>query len=372
MRTATSTPNRKLGDSGIVDCPQIEEAKPCIYMEGPSFAQSPKCPGCWASRLWKIRNANWRETGKLTPEGGFIRLGNWKEILPEEWESFKAGRGLRSDGTLWEQPSLSTRPYFLITRGLLSEDFYRRVAADPYCLNIQVSTDINRRSGSSLEQIPGDDRLRFFLDIPKVIFRFKTLAGHSKLGPDVFMANVEKFVELADRLSIPSHRILETPLRLGDHSYQTTTPLEGIGWDPRRFMRCNSKCDDCPGKDGAGENRILACGATARMLDILAKKGNILPRRVEKVPKDRIPWTALVTRALNEQGGEAELSVLYAVMKRLEPKVLRNPLWDVKVRQVVQRIATRTGPGTWKLGREAASALPTLPMADVGVEAGQA
>lgn len=58
--------------------------------------------------------------------------------------------------------------------------------------------------------------------------------------------------------------------------------------------------------------------------------------------------TAAVTRAALEQlGGSATLAQLYREVEGSQPT--SNRFWQAKVRQQVQRLATRVGPATWAL-----------------------
>lgn len=70
-------------------------------------------------------------------------------------------------------------------------------------------------------------------------------------------------------------------------------------------------------------------------------------------------WAAVVRAGLEALGGRAHLQQLYREIEGHRPT--DNAFWHAKVRQVVQRIATRVGEGEWQLsetndleGREAA------------------
>lgn len=65
-------------------------------------------------------------------------------------------------------------------------------------------------------------------------------------------------------------------------------------------------------------------------------------------------WAAVVRAALEMLGGSATLEQLYAQIEGDRPT--SNAFWKAKVRQTVQRIAVRTGPGRWALHQELACA----------------
>lgn len=58
-------------------------------------------------------------------------------------------------------------------------------------------------------------------------------------------------------------------------------------------------------------------------------------------------WAAVTRAALEALGGRAKLADLYREIEGARPTP--NPFWHAKVRQVVQRIATRVGEATWQL-----------------------
>jgi len=209
--------NRKMLGTPIVMCPEIERADPCVYF-GKGF-----CPNCYAENLWPLRKKSWKGRSE-TPAGGLIRLGTWREILPEDYERFK---------------SLFPRRYFfLITRGLLPMYFYEKVNSDSFCVNLQVSVDIINN-----KIIPPEEKLLEFTKLSKILYRFKTLSS-----------NVEAFISLPQKLSIPYRRVLETPLRLpyGQRLY-CHTPMSTY-LSKNLFFRCNTKCVDCQ-----KENGLLVC-----------------------------------------------------------------------------------------------------------------
>lgn len=212
-----SAQNRKMVGTPIVMCLEVERADPCIYFG------AGMCLNCYAEHLWPLRKMSWRGKNK-TPQTGLIRLGTWREITPGDFADFKS--------------AFPSRLFFLITRGLLPTEFYRSVASDAACVNLQVSVDV-----ADGKFIPPVERLAELARLPKVMFRFKTLDS-----------NVAAFVAMAGQLNIPRWRILETPLRLpnGHKLYDPTPlskclPLDG-------FFRCNTKCADC-----AKENGVLVC-----------------------------------------------------------------------------------------------------------------
>ncbi len=339
--------NKKLEDSGIVWCPEIEGAKPCVEMVGPQFTQTPKCPGCFAASLGRIRRSRW-SNHQATSRRGLIRLGTWREILPADYDAFCLGRGTRDDGSHWIRPDFPNRAHFVITRGLQPWSLYEAMQKNFRCLTIQVSVDI-LVTPEGVQQYPGDDRLSQFLALDKSLFRLKTLAAPGMDRGTTFQPNVDHFQALIQRLGIPSMRILETPLRLGgNRQYSTATPLEDAGWDPKSFLRCNSVCGDCPGRDGEGENRVLVCGANARLIQILQEQGNITPRRIQPSPRKDIAWTAVTIRAWLELGGTAQLQDLYAAALRLEPALAQRAHHQAKIRAVVQKYGVREGRGRWR------------------------
>lgn len=61
----------------------------------------------------------------------------------------------------------------------------------------------------------------------------------------------------------------------------------------------------------------------------------------------RSVWAAVTVAALEALGGEASLADLYREIDGAQPTP--NPFWREKVRQQVQRVATRTGAGVWRL-----------------------
>lgn len=58
-------------------------------------------------------------------------------------------------------------------------------------------------------------------------------------------------------------------------------------------------------------------------------------------------WRSVVEEAIRALGGEATLDQLYQQIEGCRPTT--NPWWRPKCRQIVQRIAVRTGPGRWRL-----------------------
>ena len=344
--------NHKLVRSAIVSCPEIEAALPCVH-----FNQG-LCPGCFAEALWPVRRANWSGRQR-TPARGLIRLGTWKEVLPHEWTAFKRGEGTTPEGRPWRRPDFPTRRYFLVTRGLLPLEFYRRVAADPFALNIQCSVDVLRRDGGEPRLVPDEARLLELAGIPKVLFRFKTLVADTFHGGVRWGANVQDFAALAERLGLDRMRVLETPLRLGrNRGYQTATPLEEAGWSSASFLRCNTACQACPStKRRAGENRVLGCAVTPSILPLLQKVGNEARpyRATDANVAARIAWKDLVLASWRSLGGTVTVEAMYEAVRAREPRVVESPLWKERVRERLQRYGLRVGPATWRL-REAAAA----------------
>lgn len=58
-------------------------------------------------------------------------------------------------------------------------------------------------------------------------------------------------------------------------------------------------------------------------------------------------WAAVTRAALEQLGGSATLAQLYREVEGSRPT--SNRFWQAKVRQQVQRLATRVGPATWAL-----------------------
>lgn len=64
----------------------------------------------------------------------------------------------------------------------------------------------------------------------------------------------------------------------------------------------------------------------------------------------RSVWAALTTAALEALGGVADLAAIYREVEGHRPTT--NSFWQAKVRQTVQRIAVRVGPGRWALPQQ--------------------
>lgn len=62
---------------------------------------------------------------------------------------------------------------------------------------------------------------------------------------------------------------------------------------------------------------------------------------------ERSVWSAVVRAALECLGGEASLPEIYREIQGNQPT--DNTFWQAKVRQTLQRKATNTGPGRWRL-----------------------
>lgn len=62
---------------------------------------------------------------------------------------------------------------------------------------------------------------------------------------------------------------------------------------------------------------------------------------------ERSVWAAVTMAALEQLGGQAELSAIYREIEGARPTT--NTFWQAKVRQTLQRIARRVGPGLWAL-----------------------
>jgi hypothetical protein len=320
--------------AGLEPCPEIEQLQPCV------FFGSGKCPECYSERLFKLRKATSRHVHKATPAHGLVRLGTYIEILPPMWDSFKAGEGVWSCcGARWSRPDFRTRSYFLITRGLSPLSFYERVAADPACVNIQVSVDL-WPDGTT---IPDEDRLARFALEPKVIFRAKTTPENAHLWAGLF-----------DRLSVAVGRVMETPLRSrvmetklldGHFSYGRKTLLEKAGWNWRSFLRCNTACADC-----RKENGVTACAVRPTTLLTLGRRARSPPPRHNLTLHD-IAWRAEAQRFLAERGGRGTTKEAYAWFAlRFPALVVGKPSWQFKVRVALQRAGVRTEDGKgWRL-----------------------
>lgn len=335
--------NAKMVGSHIVECPEIEEAKACIHFDAEGRA-SPKCPGCYALALFPMRRAGWKSKQE-TPRRGLIRLGTWREITKEDYGAFLAGRGVRANGDEWVRPDLPRRAHFVITRGLEPKELYRQMLDNPRCLNIQVSVDIIKTAAGTT-QWPSDERLQWFQQFGKVLFRFKALGDDVTRSGVTYQRNVEEFTALADRIGIPYGRVLETPLRLsGNRQYHTETPLEAAGWNPTKFWRCNSECSDCgttPTKQG--ENQFLVCAATET---ILRRIQNVVPARVEKQPRLKVAWKDVVMGVIEKHEGPIALPQLYLDVEKVSPDAATSPVFKEKVRQVAAKHATRIHRGVY-------------------------
>jgi site-specific DNA-methyltransferase (adenine-specific) len=62
---------------------------------------------------------------------------------------------------------------------------------------------------------------------------------------------------------------------------------------------------------------------------------------------ERSAWVAVTQAALEQLGGSAALADLYREIEGVRPTT--NPFWQEKVRQVLQRIGYRVGPGHWAM-----------------------
>lgn len=324
--------NLKMAGVALHSCPEVEQLEPC------SFFGAGLCPSCYAEPLLKLRKATSRHVHKRTPKGGLIRLGTYIEVLPEHYNSFKAGQGTwRCCGAAWSRADFPTRRFFLITRGLSPVDFYERVAADPYCVNIQVSVDILDGNVT----VPDEYRLGELARIPKVLFRAKTTGQNARLWAPLF-----------DRLEVALGRVMETPLRSrvletkledGAFAYGKRTLLEQAGWDTPAFMRCNTACADCH-----KENGFLACAVAPAMMARLSVLSRPAPPR-HTFTLHHIKWADEARRMLGDLGGSATVQQAYAWFAEHHPElVVGKPNWRFKVRVALQRVATRTDGRTWQ------------------------
>lgn len=72
-------------------------------------------------------------------------------------------------------------------------------------------------------------------------------------------------------------------------------------------------------------------------------------------------WAAVVRAAMEQLGGTCELSAIYKEIEGIRPTT--NQFWQPKVRQTVQRIASRVGPGRWSLKPSPAQAAAAVSQA---------
>lgn len=333
--------NLKMEDAGLAVCREIEQLRGCSLFGGKCVMS--RINACYAEKAIKIRRKNSRHIHGSTPLDGVIRLGVYIEVTPELWAEFKAGHGKWACcGEEWTREDFPTRSYFLITRGIWSEEFYTKVLNDPYCLNVQVSTSIFEELGDTVDPAPA--KLAWFAKQEKVIFRYGTTTE-----------NVHKFVKLTEDLGIPRYRIMETPMRLKGrpHYYNTRTYLEDAGWKWQEFGRCNTECKDC-----VKENGTTLCAARPRLLPILGQKVRAPPVRViaGEIPRNVPEWREEVVSAMNELGGEAQTRQVYAVIEGRFPLLSKlKPGWKFRVRVLIQEVAEpnmKVYPAVWTLHKE--------------------
>jgi hypothetical protein len=346
--------NLKLDDAGLLVCREIEQLRSCSLFGGKCIMSSIKA--CYAEKAIKLRRRNSRhihnETGPR--EAGLIRLGVYIEVTPELWAQFKAGRGTWACcGQEWVREDFPTRPYFLITRGVWDKEFYEKVLADPYCVNVQVSCSIFEELGGEVD--PSREKLAWFAQFDKVIFRFGTTEQ-----------NAETFSHLASEIGIRRWKVMETPMRLrgAPHYYGTRTYLEDAGWNWREFGRCNTECADC-----VLENGTTLCAARPRILPILAQKeGRTPPPRTipGRIPINVEEWRVEVISALNELGGQARTRDVYEVLQKRFPMIQKlKPGWTFRVRELIQETSESDKtvyPVVWTLNEQYRSVVVPLPM----------
>lgn len=322
--------------AGLVPCPEVEQLRPCVF-----FGKG-LCPDCYAEPALKMRLSTSRKRRSTpghdhagTERSGLIRLGTYREILPDDWSAFKAGEGgWDCCGKRWSRPDFLHRPYFLITRGLSFLSFYERVLSDPACVNVQVSVDMDADGVT----VPNEERLAWFAAFPKVIFRAKTTSE-----------NAGYWSGLVDRLSIAVGRVMETPLRSrvmetklqeGHFAYGRRTRLEAAGWDWRTFLRCNTSCADC-----RKENGVTACAVRPATLLHLATRARPEPPR-HTLTLHAIAWADEARRCLAEHGGRVTTKEAYAwFAARFPVLVVGKPSWQFKVRVALQRSGVRSDDG---------------------------
>lgn len=324
--------NLKMVDSGLVTCNEVEQRRECVYF---GTCTTSKARACYAELLLPMRRQTSNDGEKnhkhtRTPPRGIIRLGTYIEFTERLWEEFKSGRGDYDCGEhVWERPDFPTRFYFLITRGLSDIGFYEKVLADPYCLNVQVSTDIE----TALEDLimPDRTKLQWFAKQPKAQFRFKTTRDNAHL-----------FIKLATDLGIPWERVLETPLRLPKqpHAYGTETYLEKAGQDPRGFARCNTSCGDCVKENGA-----LWCATRPVVWANLKRPVPVRHTQPQMKSWEQqlldIQWKRDAARCMSAHGGECSVREAYAWFLKEYPVLeFGKPNWQFKVRVGLQRAGT--------------------------------
>lgn len=335
--------NLKMTGAGLVDCPEIEQLRGCIFFKG---EKSDPCPDCYALPLLKLRLKTAAPRAENRPghghpstaRRGLIRLGTYREILPADWRAFKRGEGTWDCcGAPWERHDFRTRNYFLITRGLNPDGFYEEVAADPLCVNIQVSVDL----WPDGRLIPDENRLRQFALNPKVIFRAKTTPQNAKLWGPLF-----------DRLQVVVGRVMETPLRSrvmetklieGAFAYGRETLLQQAGWKWQTFLRCNTACADC-----VKENGVTACAARPPTLLTLATRRRPDPPR-HTYRLHHLKWADEARRCIAEHGGRVTVQEAYAWFTRRHPELaVAKPNWQFKVRVALQRAGVMAEEGGWR------------------------
>lgn len=90
---------------------------------------------------------------------------------------------------------------------------------------------------------------------------------------------------------------------------------------------------------------------------------NIIANDSKHTPA-RPEWRSIVESALQNLDGEADLTALYAAVKRLAPTLTaQRPHWQAKVRQIVQRdpAIENVGRGVWRLRSTRAPANDSKP-----------
>lgn len=233
-------------------------------------------------------------------------------------------------------PDFKTRHYFIISRGLESLEYYAAALADSFLVNLQISVDILPDG----RIIPDKERLAFFAQQPKAIFRFKTTT-----------ANAQRFLDLARELGIDFARIMETPLRkFGEpHAYSQSTPLEKIGLGWQRFGRCNTACELCH-----KENGFLLCAAKPESLTRLATLQRQPPPRFDEIKPEKINWHNEMSRCFTEHGDTITNQEAYSwFLKRFPILALQKLSWQAKVREAIQKQAHSTGTrGQWTRKRK--------------------
>lgn len=201
------------------------------------------------------------------------------------------------------------------------------------------------RASTGREVIVGDFRTA---DLP---FRPTAILGN----PPFRMATVESFMERAWSL-------LETDGRVGfilpASVFQTANTVERLSsrWHVQQdfIPRClfpNLTSPLCFARFTKGKRGLVGFALYHEKVAV-----NRLAARYKALlaQGERSVWAAVTRAALDALGGRASLPALYAEIAGHQPT--GNPFWKEKVRQQVQRIGYRVGPGEWAIAAPEACA----------------